>query len=122
MIFFELRIVKFFLPIYLTIFLVVFLCAVVAAPTNRTKTIVVMLENRSFSHLFGFLTKELNGTEYNMNGPQPGARKVFLQKNPPYVLPCDAEHSLPSTTAKICSFLSSFFSLRLSLSLSLRWS
>ncbi len=32
---------------------------------TRTKVVTLMLENRSFSHLLGFLRKELSGREFN---------------------------------------------------------
>jgi phospholipase C len=46
---------------------VVVLATAGAGAGNRTTTKVVtlMLENRSFSHLLGFLRKELTGKEFN---------------------------------------------------------
>lgn len=54
------------------------------------KVVILMLENRSFDHMFGFLTGQLNGTEFNrVNSSDPNSAKVVLQRNPPYVLQCD---------------------------------
>jgi phospholipase C len=45
--------------------LVLVWCAAGASNGTKTKTVVLMLENRSFSHLLGFLRKELTGKEFN---------------------------------------------------------
>ncbi len=50
-----------------------------AANRTKTKTVVLMLENRSFSHMLGFLRKELTGKEFNRFG---GARKTSLSRLP----------------------------------------
>ena len=72
------------------------------AAGNKTKVIVLMMENRSFDHLFGFLTKDLSGNEFNrVNSSDLNSKKIFLKRNPAYVLDCDADHSTPATTAKV---------------------
>jgi phospholipase C len=88
---------------------------VVSAPSTPSKlkaalsgpikhVIVLMEENRSFDHFFGWYpgVDGLTGKEYNMvNASDPNSPKVFVDKLAKFIAPCDPDHSTPATTAKI---------------------
>lgn len=77
-----------------------------AAVTDRIRHIVVLMEeNRSFDHLFGWYrgTKQgLNGSEYNLvNASDPLSERVYVTNHSRYVALCDPAHSTPATDFKI---------------------
>ncbi len=80
--------------------------ALVAASDPRIKNVVVlMLENRSFDHLFG-LFPGVNGLQgrsvcNRVNSSDPASKCVPMMFDPGYIVPCDPQHSTNSTTAKI---------------------
>ncbi len=37
----------------------------------------------------------------SLNSSDPNSKPIYLKKNPPYVLDCDADHSMSATTAKL---------------------
>jgi len=84
-----------------------FLVPAAAKPSYASKikhVVVLMEENRSFDHMFGWFkgVNGLNGTEYNlMNVSNPNSAKVYVNANGPFVAPCDPDHSTPATTYKI---------------------
>lgn len=66
--------------------------------------IVLMEENRSFDHFFGWYpgVDGLTGEEYNLvNQSDPNSQKVYIDKLASNIAPCDPDHSTPATTAKI---------------------
>lgn len=69
--------------------------------------IVLMLENRSFDHLFGWASEllkvnGLKGTESNpISTKSPDSGSVTVTKNAPYINVCGPTHNFPDTTAKI---------------------
>ena len=81
-----------------------------ASASARIKhVVVVMEENRSFDHFFGFAKKlagmavdGLTGHESNpLNGSRAHSRRIAVDDQSPYLGPCDPDHSTPATTAKI---------------------
>lgn len=78
--------------------------------------IVLMLENRSFDHFFGFSKPDLNvngltGKEYNLeNVKDKNSKKVFVSKDAPYINECDPDHSTPATKEKVKDGMSGFVS------------
>jgi phospholipase C len=66
--------------------------------------IVLMEENRSFDHMFGFYpgVDGLKGNECNyLNTSDTHSKNVCVNKVAPYINPCDPDHSTPATTWKI---------------------
>ena len=71
--------------------------------------VVVMEENRSFDHFFGFAKKlagmavdGLTGYESNpLNGSRAYSRRIAVDDQSPYLGPCDPDPSTSATTAKI---------------------
>lgn len=69
--------------------------------------IVLMLENRSFDHLFGWATEllKVNGLKGFESNPistkSPEKGSVTVSKNAPYINVCGPTHSFPDTTEKI---------------------
>lgn len=70
-----------------------------------SNVVVLMLENRSFDHMFGLVSKSagLNSTNnWNPVDPRnPSKGKVVVDTNPPYVARCGPDHTTNGTTAKI---------------------
>jgi hypothetical protein len=85
-------------------------CAVTAAPSLQDKVqhiIVVMLENRSFDHVLGFLKADnpdiegLTGTESNaFNVSDPASPRVTVSHDAPYV---DPGSPIPCTRVCVCA-------------------
>lgn len=68
--------------------------------------IVLMEENRSFDHMFGFYTKTkvdgLTGKEFNLVDPtNPDSLKITVNSMAKPLNPCDPDHGYPATTSKI---------------------
>ena len=69
--------------------------------------IVLMEENRSFDHFFGFAAELLGvdgvkGDEYQLkNLADPSQGRVVIDNHSPYCGLCDPDHGTPATTAKI---------------------
>lgn len=69
--------------------------------------VVLMEENRSFDHMFGFAKKllginGLDGTECNpVNTSVPKGPQVCVDTNAPYIALSDPDHGTPATTSKI---------------------
>jgi phospholipase C len=77
-----------------------------AAPVS--KVVVLMMENRSFDHLLGWLTETcpaidgIDGSEYNLVQPDdPTSEKVYVNKNGYDVGPDDPDHTLDGTDKHI---------------------
>jgi len=87
----------------------VFLTLIVAAVSSHSikHIVVVMEENRSFDHLFGWAGEFLgiNGLTGNESNPissfNESSPRVYVTKNAPYVAACDPQHLLLLTTPKI---------------------
>jgi phospholipase C len=68
--------------------------------------VVLMMENRSFDHMAGFMKAPgypidgLNGNESNPMSPQDPT-PVVVSSDAPYVLPFDAGHSVPDTNVQL---------------------
>ena len=87
------------------------LAALVAVGSAQIRTpikhvVVLMLENRSFDHMLGFVksipVNGLNGTESNpIDTTDPSKGSVTVDHNSPYIGPCDPSHGTPATTQKI---------------------
>ena len=83
------------------------LAGILALLAGKIKHVVVLMEeNRSFDHLFGFAkalrVDGLSGKEFNyINTSNPAQGKVRVGKNARYVNPCDPNHGTPATAAKI---------------------
>jgi phospholipase C len=85
----------------------------VSAPSTATTplvafpikhVIVLMEENRSFDHYFGWYqgVDGLKGSEYNLvNQSDPNSPKVYVDQFARNIAPCDPDHSTPATTHKI---------------------
>jgi len=75
------------------------------ADDGRIKHVVVlMLENRPFDHLFGWMegVDGLTGDEYNLVEPNnPNSAKVFVDNKAPELNQCDPCHATPCTTQKL---------------------
>jgi phospholipase C len=74
--------------------------------TGKIKHIIVLMEeNRSFDHLFGFSklnVEKLKGNEYNLvNISNPFGPRVTVSDNAFNVNPCDPNHGTPGTLAKM---------------------
>ena len=73
--------------------------------------IVLMEENRSFDHLFGFSAlpvERLKGDEWNLvNTSNPAGPRITVSDNAVNVNPCDPDHSTPATLAKMARYRSS---------------
>ncbi len=64
--------------------------------------IVLMLENRAFDHMLGFLPGGLSGTEYNHIDPaDPASGKVFVNNGAGYISPISPAHDLPSVNLQL---------------------
>ena len=70
--------------------------------------VCLMLENRSFDHMVGFLKRlnptidGLNGNETNPFDPSnPSLGSVTVSDNSPYVTNVDPAHSVDSTTTQL---------------------
>eukprot|EP01113_Clastostelium_recurvatum_P007309 TRINITY_DN133_c0_g1_i2.p1 TRINITY_DN133_c0_g1~~TRINITY_DN133_c0_g1_i2.p1 ORF type:complete len:658 (+),score=157.42 TRINITY_DN133_c0_g1_i2:68-2041(+) len=75
-----------------------------AASSKIKKVVVLMQENRSYDHMFGWnpLGDGLKGTEYNhVSTKNQASTKVFVDKLEPMIAPCDPDHSTTATTSKI---------------------
>ena len=78
--------------------------------------IVLMLENRSFDHFFGFSKPDLNvnglsGKEFNYEDVKDKeSKKVFVSNNAPYINECDPDHSTPATKEKVANNMGGFVS------------
>ena len=75
---------------------------------GRIKHIIILMEeNRSFDHMFGFSSlpvEKLKGNEYNLvNTSNPLGPRVTVSDQATYVNPCDPDHSTPATRFKIGS-------------------
>jgi phospholipase C len=72
---------------------------------NKIKHVIVLMEeNRSFDHMFGFYpgVDGLKGNECNfVNNSDPNSQKVCVNKWAPEFNPCDPDHSTPATTWKL---------------------
>eukprot|EP00911_Craspedida_sp_UC1_P002499 UC1_evm1s1858 len=80
--------------------------AVGAGATGIIKHIVVLMEeNRSFDHFFGWsklAVNKLKGDEFNLKKvSDPTSQRVKVSATAPYVNPCDPNHGTPATTEKI---------------------
>ena len=70
------------------------------------RVVVLMEENRSFDHVFGFYRQGkvngLTGNESNLVDPSdPTSKRVYVSKNATQVSLCDPDHTTPGTTDKI---------------------
>ncbi|MHB9031813.1 MAG: alkaline phosphatase family protein [Anaerolineae bacterium] len=66
--------------------------------------IVLMLENRSYDHMLGYLQHGagLTGSEYNPLDPQqPASEKVYVNNRSGYIMPVDPAHDLVSVEKEI---------------------
>ena len=66
--------------------------------------IVLMLENRSFDHMLGFLPNggELTGREFNLVNPaDPNSERVFVNNQAGYVSKIDPLHDLPGVNTQL---------------------
>lgn len=70
--------------------------------------VVLMMENRSFDHLLGWLHEDINeiegldGTQWNaVNVSDPQSLKVYVDKHGYDVSPSDPNHDIDSTTEQI---------------------
>ena len=73
---------------------------------GRIKHIIVLMEeNRSFDHFFGFSklpVEKLTGEEYNLvNTSNPDGPRVHVSADAVNVNPCDPDHSTPATVSKM---------------------
>eukprot|EP00040_Diaphanoeca_grandis_P022383 m.120115 g.120115 ORF g.120115 m.120115 type:complete len:679 (-) comp28788_c0_seq1:129-2165(-) len=82
---------------------------------GKIKRIVVLMEeNRSFDHFFGYAkallgVNGLNGDEYNLlNRSNPAAGKVTVDDKSPYLGRCDPDHGTPATASKVSRNMSGF--------------
>ena len=76
--------------------------------SDKIKHIVVlMMENRSFDHMFGFYGKDkgvngLTGKEYNLlDINNPASKKIYVDDKAPFINKCDPVHDTFRTTAKL---------------------
>jgi len=82
-----------------------FMVLVTASPIKHV--IVLMAENRSFDHFFGWAAdllgvNGLTGKEYNLLDPSnPSSEKIYVDKTAQYLNPCDPNHGTGATTQKI---------------------
>jgi phospholipase C len=88
------------------VLLLLVLAAVTALPVKNV--VVLMMENRSFDHLLGWLhetnpeVEGLTGNEWNsFRVDDPEAEKVYVNKNGYDVAPDDPNHDFNSTTEQI---------------------
>ena len=73
------------------------------------KVVVLMMENRSFDHMLGFMKQSYNesidgltGTESNpLNSSLPHAERVTVTNNSTYFAPLDPDHSYGGTQQQI---------------------
>lgn len=78
--------------------------------------IVLMLENRSFDHFFGFSKPDLDvnglsGKEFNYeNVKDKSSKKIYVSKDAPYINECDPDHSTPATKEKLENNMGGFVS------------
>ena len=70
--------------------------------------IVLMMENRSFDHFFGWGKQAglrvdgLTGKESNpLNDSDSKSRRIAVNKDAPFINACDPDHSTPATSSKI---------------------
>lgn len=80
---------------------------------DRIKHIVVLMEeNQSFDHIFGWRlgVDGLTGAEFNLVDPlDTKSEKVFVSKNAAYLNECDPDHGIDATTFKLFGPLGEFF-------------
>lgn len=88
----------------------VFVLAACVSAAKIEHFLVLMLENRSFDHMCGWLNKKnpdidgLTGTEFNVaNGT-----KYFVKDTCPYVNPFDPNHSFDHTTRQLMGKMTSW--------------
>eukprot|EP00462_Mataza_sp_D1_P025206 CAMPEP_0175146410 /NCGR_PEP_ID=MMETSP0087-20121206/15366_1 /TAXON_ID=136419 /ORGANISM="Unknown Unknown, Strain D1" /LENGTH=495 /DNA_ID=CAMNT_0016431375 /DNA_START=18 /DNA_END=1502 /DNA_ORIENTATION=- len=76
-----------------------------ASPQQKIKHVVLLMEeNRSFDHMFGWYpgVNGLTGKEsnpYNTNDPK--SKRIYVGNTSLYIGPMDPDHSTPATTSKI---------------------
>jgi len=77
-------------------------------PEGRIKHVIVLMEeNRSFDHFFGYARDEMGvngvtGNEYNfLDTENPSLGKVYIKNHTEYINPCDPDHGTKATTSKI---------------------
>jgi phospholipase C len=93
---------------YSKIFLFIYLIISFIKSHNITNVVVLMLENRSFDHMCGFLKQTysteidgLNGNEYNLYDPEnPNSKIVFVNDDAPYIDP-NPGHQINDVTIQI---------------------
>jgi phospholipase C len=76
----------------------------VFAASKIKHIIVLMEENRSFDHMFGYYpgVNGLTGKEFNLLDPaDPKSTSIMVNKNQPQIALCDPDHGTPGTTIKI---------------------
>lgn len=91
-----------------SVFLLIFIFIGFASCNNNNNTngnglrfIVVMLENQSFSRIFGYFkgtTSHLNGSEYNLNS---NGNKIFISNATSYCPFCDPDHNIGATKVNL---------------------
>lgn len=80
------------------IMVTILLTVVVAGKIDHV--VVVMLENRSFDHMFGAV-EGMGLNKSNDWNPVKGVGKIVVDSNTPYVARCGPDHSTNGTTKKI---------------------
>ena len=96
----------------LAVFLLLcFVCYDATAESPIEHVIVLMMENRSFDHMLGWLHESnaeidgLDGSEWNsLNSQDPTSPKIYVNKNGFDISPTDPNHDLNSTTEQIFGF------------------
>lgn len=87
------------------LFLLLLVHSTHSAPGSKIKHIIVLMEeNRSFDHFFGWYpgVNGLTGKEYNqVNTSDPNSDKIFVTKTQPWIAPCDPDHSTIATAVKV---------------------
>jgi phospholipase C len=77
----------------------------VCAVSQKIKNVVVLMEeNRSFDHMFGWYpgVNGLTGREWNpVDTTVPNSRRIYVDKLQPMIAPCDPDHGTTATTYKI---------------------
>jgi len=96
-------------PLFL-LFLTFISLSLTSQPQSLPKinyVVVLMEENRSFDHMFGWAssilkTDGLTGKEYNQYSTlDPNSKKVYVDDLSPDFSPCDPDHGYAATTHKI---------------------
>eukprot|EP01088_Endostelium_zonatum_P019080 TRINITY_DN640_c0_g1_i1.p1 TRINITY_DN640_c0_g1~~TRINITY_DN640_c0_g1_i1.p1 ORF type:complete len:552 (-),score=156.46 TRINITY_DN640_c0_g1_i1:36-1691(-) len=112
--------------VYVFVLLLTWCCATAAKPTknnnnnnnnnnginNKIKHVfLIVLENRSFDHVLGFLRKSnpnINGLFGNESNPYnpliPNSPRVTVNDLAPYFIPIDPHHDLPNTTLQLFGY------------------